>query len=95
MAKTVIRKGIVRKIKTADFEQLDVHVEIEEEISWTTDNEREKETKKVSDKLLGDFVDTYNKVVETIGVERCIGVVNTNMKKDNASKKDDFEFDLE
>lgn len=96
MAKTRIKKGVVRKIKTADFEQLDIIVEIEEDIEYQNDAERLAATKKVSERLLEDFTATYNEIVQRLGVNRCIGTVNTDIKMNKkASKNDDIDFDLE
>lgn len=76
MAKSKIIKGINRKIKTKEFEQVDVICNIEEEITWETLQEREQKTKKITDILIDDFKNTFNEVVEVLGVDRCIGSVS-------------------
>lgn len=90
MAKSIIKKVISRKIKTADFESLDVNVEVEEQIVWETEEERAAATAKLSERLLDDFTTTYNDVVNKISVKRCIGVVvSSNGKKSNGKKKEE------
>lgn len=91
MAKSIIKKVILRKIRTAQFEQLDISVELEEQIVWETEEERIEATAKISKRLLDDFTTTYNDVVDTIGVDRCIGVVATNSGKKKAEPKE-FSF---
>ncbi len=87
MAKSIIKKAISRKIRTADFESLDVSIEVEEQIVWETEEERVAATIKISERLLDDFTTTYNDVVKKVGVKRCIGVVTTNSGKKNSGKK--------
>lgn len=88
MAKSIIKKAISRKIRTADFESLDVSVEVEEQIVWETEEERAAVTAKISERLLDDFTTTYNDVVKKVGVKRCIGVVTVK----NGKKKEAKEF---
>lgn len=93
MTKSIVKKGIARKIKTAQFEQLDISVEIEEEIIWETEKERIIATRDVSRKLLDDFTSVYNSAVERLGVDRCIGVVNVEGSKDKTDSTIDFDFE--
>lgn len=94
MSKSIISKGVIRKIRTADFEQLDIICEYKEEtIEWNTQEERKKKTKEITKMLMEDFKDTYNEIINELGIDRCIGSVKTNIKKDNNSKKNvDFDF---
>ena len=94
-----IKLGVVRKIRTADFEQLDVSVEIEEEIKWENEEERKEKTDNVNNHLKEDFQKTYNSVVESIGVKRTIGVAEVKNGKEvrkasvhTDKKPDDFEW---
>ena len=73
MPKTKIKIGVVRKIRTADFEQLDVISEIEEVIEWKNEEERSKKVDMVSEHLISDFTKAYNAIIETIGVKRSLG----------------------
>jgi len=82
--KSIIKKAIHRKINTADYESLDINVEIEEEIEWKTIEERMKKTEKISQILLQDWTSTYNEVVKKIGVNKLIGTVKC---KENKSPK--------
>lgn len=101
MAKSKIIKGINRKIQTKTFEQVDIICQIEEEISWESLKEREKKTQKVTDILIEDFKKTYNEVVNTLGVDRCIGSVSVEKKQDgveipkNNKKNDELEFNFD
>ena len=98
MSKSIIKKEIIRKIRTADFEQLDVILGIEEEIEWENDEERKEKTKKLTGLLIEDFRETYNRVNEELKTNRCISSVNTNIEKKNSSnntkKEEDDEFDI-
>ena len=102
--KSKIRKSIIRKIRTADFEQLDVVIDIEEEIEWENQAQRKKKTGKITKLLIDDFRETYNEVCEELKVDRCIGSVSGNIIKENKNKKnndnddgekkaDDIDFD--
>ena len=93
MAKSIIKKMISRKIKPADFESLDVSVELEEQIVWDTDEERTAATAKLSERLLNDFTATYNDVCNKIGVKRCVAVVTTKGgTKPKSNDSLDFDF---
>lgn len=70
MKKSIIKKSIFRKIQTAKFEQVDINIEVEEEIEWKSVQERMKKTDQVTKILLLDFVQTFNKVVGELGVDR-------------------------
>ena len=101
MAKSIIKKGIIRKIRTADFEQLDVSLNIEEEIEWKNKEERENKTKKITELLINDFKEVYNEVCKEIEISRCIGTVKTNIMKKKSNNNiisppknnDDLDFD--
>ena len=96
MSKSIIKKGVIRKIRTADFEQLDVILDIEEEIEWENVEERKEKTKEITERLIEDFRETYNRVNEELKINRCISTVNTNMEKKNKNTKkveDELIFD--
>lgn len=95
MAKSILKKGIVRKIKTAEFEQLDVVFDSEDEIEWKTEQERQEKVKKDFERFLNDFSDLYNEAVKKIGVDRCIGVVNVKGTTNKSSIKNDSSNDLD
>lgn len=88
MSSSKIKIGIVRKIRTADFEQLDVSAEIEEEIEWENEAQRKQQYDAVNLHLIDDFTKTYNSVLDTIGVKRAIGsarLEGANGKSNKAS----------
>ncbi len=104
--KSKIRKRIIRKIRKADFEQLDVVIDIEEEIEWENQSQRKKKTEKITKLLIDDFRETYNEICEELKVDRCIGSVSGNIIKENKNKEnknkennngekkeDDIDFD--
>ena len=79
MAKTEIKLGVVRKIRTADFEQLDVISEITEFVEWKNEAERNKKIDKIIEHLMSDFRKAYNAITESIGVQRSLGTGKTTM----------------
>ena len=94
MEKSIIKKTITRKIRTADFEQLDIGIEVEEQIVWETEEERTEATKKLTGKLMDDFIETYNEVVNKVGVDRCIGTVKIKGKKNETKSQSDDMMDF-
>jgi hypothetical protein len=58
MKKSIVRKSISRKLSTAQYETLDVTVEIEEEIEWNNVEERTEKTNNVTKVLILDFKNT-------------------------------------
>lgn len=93
MAKSVIKKIIKRKIKTAQFESLDIELEVEEQIVWETEEERKAATAKLTQRLLDDFTESYNEACTRIGVDRCVAVVSTKSSS-NDSAGESANFDL-
>lgn len=67
--KTHARKKIGRKIQPRQFESVDISIECEDEIEWTTIEERQKKLEKLTKLALIDFQDTFQKVCEELGVE--------------------------
>lgn len=88
MGSSKIKKAIVREIQTKQFEQVTVTVDIEEEIEWKNMAERNKKTDKITNMLMEDFKKTYNEVVTTLGVDRCIGSV----KVEKTSSDDEVDL---
>jgi len=90
--KSVVKKSIYRKILTAAYETVDINVEIEEEIEWNNESEKQVETAKVTRSLLTDFVKTHDEALKELGVDRCIASVKTTPdkmpKKPKAAKKE-------
>jgi len=76
MKKTIVKKAIFRKLNTAQFENVDVHVEVEEEIEWNTDKEKLEKTEKISKALLIDFNRTLIQTLEQLNLRKKIASVN-------------------
>jgi len=94
--KSIIKKSINRKIQTASFEQLDINIEIQEEVEWSTPKERLEKTEKVTTVLVIDFIKTFNKVVEQLNIDRQLGKVTSvsipKSNEENNKKEHDFDF---
>lgn len=84
MKKSIIKKSITRKICTAPYETLDVHVEIVEEVEWEKMDERMKKTDAISKILLIDFTKTLNQVTDELGVNKKIASVSGGNNAKNA-----------
>jgi len=69
MGKTVVRKWATRKIKTADFESIDVSSDITEEIEWKTEAEREAKLKHIGDVLSADMGTTVDQVLVALNLK--------------------------
>ena len=87
MKKSIIKKSITRKISTAPFESLDVHVEIEETVEWEKMDERMKKTDAISKILLIDFVKTLNQVADELKVNKKVAQVSNKNNAQNAQEK--------
>ena len=100
MAKTVVNLGVVRKIRTAEYEQLDISVNITEEIEWSGDAQREALVNNVIKHLNGDFERTYAAIADSIGLTRHIGGGKVSNGKGKVSEvnvveeDDDNEVDI-
>lgn len=104
MKKSIIKKSISRKICTAPYETLDVHVEIVEEVEWDKMDERMKKTDAISKILLIDFVKTLNQVTEELNLNKKIASVSggnnaqkakvsqNNVPINNNGDEGDFDF---
>ena len=101
--KSIIKKSITRKISTAPYETLDVHVEIQEEVEWDKMDERMKKTDAISKILLIDFAKTLNQVAEELGVNKKVAQISNknaqnpkvsqdNVTIDNNEDGGDFDF---
>jgi len=79
MKKTIVKKAIFRKLCTAQFESVDIHVEVEEEIEWNTDKEKLEKTEKILKALLIDFNRTLVQTLEQLGLSKKLATVNSNI----------------
>ena len=89
MKKSIIKKSITRKICTAPYETLDVHVEIVEEVEWDKMDERMKKTDAISKILLIDFTKTLNQVADELNVNKKIASVSGGNNAKKAKVSDD------
>ena len=89
MKKSIIKKSITRKICTAPYETLDVHIEIVEEVEWEKMDDRMKKTDAISKILLIDFVKTLNQVSEELNINKKVAQIsNKNAPKPQVSQDD-------
>lgn len=91
-----IKKTIIRKIKTADFESIDIAEEIEQEIEWKTDKERVEKEDKVFRALLDAFKKDLVLTMTELGLDKCIGSVTVKegtQPKKKSNKKSSFDED--
>ena len=96
MKKSIVKKSICRKIQTKKFEQVDINLEILEEIEWKTAQERMKKTDQVTQILLLDFVQTYNKVLGELNVDRQLATgsrpAHSETTSNDSKASADFDF---
>lgn len=79
MGKTVVRKWAIRKIKTAQFESVDVSSDITEEIEWKTEKEREEKLKHIGDVLAADMEVTVDQVLTALSLKEAAIEVTTEV----------------
>ena len=98
MNKTEIKLGIVRTIKTAEFESLHITTEITEVVEWDTEKERDVGMDIVQDHLMSDFTKGYTSITKSIGVQRSLAVGELNNKMTGSTSKanvvEDDEIDM-
>ncbi len=81
MNKTEIKLGVVRTIKTADFESLHISAEIKEVVEWSNEEERNAGIEVVNDHLIKDFSKGYISIVNSIGIQRSLATGKLENKK--------------
>jgi len=82
MTKSIIKKSISRKIRTADFESIDIFVEMQEEIEWSDVREKMDKTKIISNALVLDFMSTLEKTMEELKLNKQISIIKKDKKID-------------
>ena len=80
MKKSIIKKSITRKLSTAQYETLDVHVEVEEEVEWDTVEERMRKSDNISKILVIDFVNTLTKSLQQMNLDKKLATINKPSK---------------
>jgi len=99
MNKTEIKLGVVRTIKTAEFESLHISAEVKEVVEWETEEERTKVIDNVIGHLDSDFGRSHVILTESVGVKRSLGtgkLVNQRTGTTNTAnvEADDGEVDI-
>ena len=109
--RTTLRLGIDKTIQPKQYEPIKIQVSIEEDFIWENGEDRTTRMKEYRDRILEDFVATFNEVVIKIGEEsRCIGRVDTSendnipipipptievIAETDVSKDDEFDFNFD
>ena len=107
--KTILRLEIDKTIQPKQYEPIKIQVSIEETFLWENEEDRTKKMKIYRNRILGDFVTTFNEVVNKIGEgSRCIGRVVTSedipepipptievIAETDVSKGDGFDFNFD
>jgi hypothetical protein len=70
LRKSIIKKRIRRNINTAQFEQLEISCEFEEEVEWESIDQRQAKSEKITNLLIMDFQRTLTKAMEELGLNR-------------------------
>jgi hypothetical protein len=66
---TKVIKGIERTLNTGKYESIRISVSFEEEIVWTTLDERQKKIDAISKHVINDFQKTKSEVCQSLGLE--------------------------
>lgn len=92
-----VKKYITRKLNTAQYETVDLHCEIEDEIDWKDEEDKLNQIEKSTRILILDFQRTLVKVLEELKLEHKLAIVthynseNTNISQNaniTQNKKD-------
>lgn len=73
-----VRKSISRLISTGNYENVNIVVDIEEEIEWTTPKERMEKTNNVSKILTLDMINTINTTLKDLRLNKKIADIKKN-----------------
>lgn len=89
MKKSIIKKSITKKISTAPYESVDIHIELTETVEWETMDERMKKTDAISKILIIDFIKSLNQAAEELGFTKNIAQISGKKESQNAKEKTD------
>ncbi len=78
-----IKKSIQRTLTTAKYESIVIHTEIDEEIQWSSLEEREKKSRNWDAFLIQDFKKTHDEVLKELQLSH-----KTAYFKNNLADKD-------
>ena len=85
--KTILRLEMDKTIQPSQFEPIKIQVSIEEDFYWEDEKDRSIKMKEYSDRIIKDFIVSFNEVVIQIGEkDRCIGRVSTSGDVEVSSK---------
>lgn len=93
--KSRITKLIQRTLNTAKFESIVISVSLDEEIEWSTLEERDFKANNWNMILLKDFKETQEKVLEELGLSVKKAYFKTLADKDDRSDNDHSMSDLD
>jgi len=75
---SIVRKSVSRLISTGNFENVNIVVDIEEKIEWTTPKERMEKTNNVSKILTLDMINTINTTLKDLRLNKKIADIKKN-----------------
>ena len=95
--KSKVRKAIQRTLNTARYESVVITCEFEEEIEWTTLDERSRKVTNWETLLIDDFKRAQDRILAELGLEHKRGYVRDNLSEREASaaSTDDKMLDLD
>ena len=79
--KSLIRKSIRRTLNTAPYETLVIEDHIEEEIEWTTLEERQKKVKNWETVLLQQFQEWHDRACQDLNLQHKVAFLDTSQNK--------------
>ena len=92
--KTTLRMEIDKTIQPTQFEPIKIIVDIGEDFYWENEEDRTKKMKNYRDRMLKDFVKTFNEAAVAIEEEsRCIGRIITSGDVPVPGKKQEVKDD--
>lgn len=87
--KSIIRKSIQRTLSTGKFETIVIQDGIEEEIEWTTLDERQKKLKNWETLLIQGFKQSHDRILDELSLSH-----KKAFFKNNLEDKSDYQIDL-
>lgn len=87
--KATITRSINRKINTAQYESIDIHVGRTEEIEWETEEERKQQIDDITDSLVLELLSIIEKTANGLGVNKKLATKRNNLNPKNIKKSDE------
>jgi hypothetical protein len=86
MRTSKIKKTISRLIRTADFENVNIALEVEDTIEWETPQERLDKSDNYTKLLVADFMKSLDRVSTALNFDKKVATVTApSAKKNNQS----------